>query len=310
MQQYDTPVLIIGSGPAGYMAGVYAARAGLKPVLYAGAEPGGQLMTTGEVENFPGRSAPVLGPAIMNDLYEQAQLYGCDIRIGMATEVDFSDAVLRARIDEDQWISAQSVIIATGATARLLGLPRERALMGKGVSTCATCDGYGFRGRPVAVVGGGDSAAEEALQLAAICPQVTLIVRGDRLRASNVLRRRLAERANIEIVQRTEVRQLVGNEALEGLVLRASDDGAVREIAVAGLFVAIGHDPNTALFKAQLSLDAHGYIEVNRGSTATSALGVFAAGDVADSRYRQAATAVGFGCMAALDAERYLRERG
>lgn len=308
-----TKCLIIGSGPAGYTAAIYASRANLAPIMYEGHQPGGQLTTTTEVENFPGYHEGVQGPQLMDDLRKQATRFGADIRHGFVTEVDFSSRPFRVTIDGHDTIEAQTVIIATGATARYLGLPDEQRLAGAGVSACATCDGFFYRGRTVAVVGGGDTACEEATYLAGIAEKVYLIVRKPYLRASQVMQRRVMENPKIEVLFNTNTVALLGEDFVEGarLVEHAGTDHAREfDIAIDGFFLAIGHQPNTKIFAGKLDLDPQGYIVVASPSTATSVPGVFAAGDVADPDYQQAIVAAASGCRAAMDAEHFLVAQG
>ncbi len=308
-----TKCLIIGSGPAGYTAAIYASRANLAPVLYEGHQPGGQLTTTTEVENFPGYHEGVNGPQLMDDLRRQATRFGADIRPGFVTAVDFSSRPFKITVDGRDVIEAQTVIIATGATARYLNLPDEQRLIGAGVSACATCDGFFYRGRTVAVVGGGDTACEEASYLAGIAEKVYLIVRKPYLRASKVMQKRVMENPKIEVLFNTVTKALIGKDFVEGArVVEHSGTPEEREhdIAIDGFFLAIGHDPNTKLFAGQIALDEQGYIPVYGTSTATNVPGVFAAGDVADPTYQQAIVAAASGCRAAMDAERFLVETG
>jgi len=301
--------LIIGSGPAGYTAAIYAARADLKPVVYTGMEPGGQLTTTTEVDNFPGYANGIDGPTMMVELQQQAERFGTEVRIGMITSVEFSDEVggiHKAIVDNKTEIEAETVIISTGATARYLGLESEQRLRGGGVSACAVCDGFFYRGQDVAIVGAGDTAAEEASYLANICNKVTMLVRRDEMRASKAMQHRVNSIENIEIKYNTEVDEVLGDQVVEGLRMVNNQTGEKEEIAITGLFVAIGHKPNTDIFKGQLDMDETGYLITQGKSTKTNKPGVFAAGDVQDKEYRQAVTAAGTGCMAALDAERYL----
>lgn len=301
--------LIIGSGPAGYTAAIYASRADLKPVMYTGMEPGGQLTTTTEVDNFPGYPEGVDGPTMMVQLQQQAERFGTEVRIGMITSVEFSDQVggiHKAIVDNKTEIEAETVIISTGATARYLGLESEQRLRGGGVSACAVCDGFFYRGQDVAIVGAGDTAAEEASYLANICNKVTMLVRRDEMRASKAMQHRVNNIKNIEIKYNTEVDEVLGDQVVEGLRIVNNQTGEKEEIAITGLFVAIGHKPNTDIFKGQLDMDETGYLITQGKSTKTNKPGVFAAGDVQDKEYRQAVTAAGTGCMAALDAERYL----
>jgi thioredoxin reductase (NADPH) len=304
--------LIIGSGPAGYTAAIYAARANLNPVLYEGLQPGGQLTTTTEVENFPGYPEGITGPALMEDLKKQAVRFGTDVRWGMATKADFSGEKRQIWIDDSHLIEAEAVIIATGATAKYLGLPDESKYAGAGVSACATCDGFFYRGKVVAVVGGGDTAAEEAIYLAGLCRKVYLIVRRDVLRASRIMAERVKSTPNIEVLWKHQTRSLFGDGAVEGAILVKNLGEAGEQevkINIDGFFLAIGHQPNSAIFAGFLDLDETGYIKTIPGSTKTNIEGIFACGDVQDPHYRQAVTAAGTGCMAAIDAERYLSAR-
>lgn len=298
--------LIIGSGPAGYTAAVYAARAGLKPVLYTGVLMGGQLTQTTEVENYPGYPNGVQGPAMMQDFYNQALRMGTDIRFGYVTSVDFSQTPHQVIIDETTIISADAVIIATGASAKWLGLESETRLNGYGVSACAVCDGFFYKGMDVALVGGGDTACEEALYLAKLCPKVYMLVRSDKMRASQVMQERVKDDPNIEILWHTETIEILGDNQVTGVHIRNRQSGEESTLAVNGFFVAIGHQPNTAIFEKQITLDEEGYIITKAGSSYTNIPGVFACGDAQDKIYRQAVTAAGSGCMAALDAERWL----
>ncbi len=304
--------LIIGSGPAGYTAAIYAARANLNPVLYEGLQPGGQLTTTTEVENYPGYPEGVTGPVLMEDLKKQAMRFGADVRWGMATRVDFSGPAHKVWIDESLLIEAETVIIATGATAKYLGLEDEKKYAGGGVSACATCDGFFYRGKDVAVVGGGDTAAEEAMYLAGLCRKVYLIVRRDVLRASRVMAERVKKTPNIEILWKHQTKGLFGDGVVEGaaLVKNLGEPGEEEvRIKIDGFFLAIGHTPNSEIFAVYLDRDPVGYIRTIPGSSKTNVPGVFACGDVQDPHYRQAITAAGSGCMAAIDAERYLMEK-
>ncbi len=299
-------VLIIGSGPAGYTAAIYAARAGLAPVLYTGGQPGGQLTITGDVENFPGYPKGIDGPQMMVDLQQQAERFGTKVNYGLVTAVDFSGYPLKVTVDEKHEIIAESVIVATGATAKYLGLPSEQKFTNKGVSACAVCDGFFYRGTEVAVVGAGDAAAEEATYLSNLCPKVYLIVRRDEMRASKIMQQRVLNNPKIEILWNTVTEEILGDHEVSGMRVRNTVTGEKKEIAIKGFFVAIGHQPNTAIFKGILDLDESGYIQVKPGSTRTNIEGVFAVGDAADKIYRQAVTAAGTGCMGALDAERFL----
>ena len=301
--------LIIGSGPAGYTAAIYAARADLNPIVYTGLEPGGQLTTTTEVDNFPGYPEGVDGPTMMVELQQQAERFGTDVRIGMATAVNFSKesgGLHRITIDENKEVLAETVIISTGATAKYLGLPSEQRLRGGGVSACAVCDGFFYKGQDVAIVGGGDTAAEEATYLANICSKVTMLVRKDHMRASKAMQHRVTSTPNIDLRYNTEIDEVLGDMVVEGLRMVNNQTGKKEEIAITGLFIAIGHKPNTDIFKGQLDMDDAGYLITEGKSTKTNIPGVFASGDVQDKEYRQAVTAAGTGCMAALDAERYL----
>jgi len=304
--------LIIGSGPAGYTAAIYAARANLKPVLYTGKEPGGQLMITNDVENFPGYPDGINGPAMMADLQRQAERFGTVLHIGTLIErVDFSARPFKLWTDAGEALTADTVIVATGASAKWLGLDSEKEYNNKGVSACAVCDGFFFRGREVAVVGGGDTAAEEATYLAKLCPKVHLFVRRDELRASKIMRERVHNTPNIVVHWYTEVKEVLGNgEEVTAVEVINNQTKAVTQIPVAALFIAIGHQPNTQIFKGILDMDETGYIITKAGSTYTNVEGVFACGDAQDKIYRQAVTAAGTGCMAALDAERYLAAQG
>ncbi len=301
--------LIIGSGPAGYTAAIYAARADLQPVLYTGMEPGGQLTTTTEVDNFPGYPDGVDGPSMMMDLQKQAERFGTDVRMGMVTEVEFSEqigGIHKIVVDNVTKLEAETVIISTGASAKYLGLPSEQRLRGGGVSACAVCDGFFYKNQEVAIVGAGDTAAEEATYLAKLCKKVTMLVRKDYMRASKAMQHRVNKTKNIEVLYNTEVDEVIGEQVVEGIRVVNNQTGDKNEIPVTGLFIAIGHKPNTDIFKGQLTMDETGYIITESKSTRTNKPGVFASGDVQDSVYRQAVTAAGTGCMAALDAERYL----
>jgi thioredoxin reductase (NADPH) len=299
--------LIIGSGPAGYTAAIYAARADLKPVLYMGLQPGGQLTSTTEVDNFPGYPQGTMGPEMMEDLKKQAERFGTEMRWGIVSEVDFSKRPFKVIGDDGKTVLAESVIIATGATARWLGLESEKKYNGYGVSACATCDGFFFRGMEVAVVGGGDTAAEEATYLSKMCKKVYLIVRRDELRASKAMQHKVMNTSNIEVIWNHKTKEITGDgKVVTGAILQHSKTGELRNIEVQGFFIAIGHSPNTDVFKGQLDLDELGYIKTVPGSTRTSVAGVFAAGDVQDHVFRQAITAAGTGCMAAIEAERFL----
>src|SRR5690554_7375880 len=301
--------LIIGSGPAGYTAAIYAARADLKPVLYTGMEPGGQLTTTTEVDNFPGYPEGIDGPTMMVQLQKEAERFGTEVRIGMVTAVEFSEKVggiHKVTVDNAKQIEAETVIISTGATAKYLGLPSEQKLRGGGVSACAVCDGFFYKGQEVAIVGAGDTAAEEATYLANLCSKVTMLVRKDHMRASKAMQHRVNNTKNLEVLYNTEVDEVLGDQVVEGLRMVNNQTGEKSEIKITGLFIAIGHKPNTDIFKGQLEMDETGYIITKGKSTKTNMPGVFASGDVQNNEYRQAITAAGTGCMAALDAERYL----
>ena len=305
--------LIIGSGPAGYTAAIYAARANLNPVMYEGLEPGGQLTTTTEVENYPGYPEGVTGPVMMEDFKKQAERFGTDVRFGMATQVDFSGPVHKVIIDDEKTIEADVVIIATGATAKYLGIESETKYAGSGVSACATCDGFFYKGKDVAVVGGGDTACEEAIYLAGLCNKVYMIVRKNYLRASKVMQERVFNTPNIEVLFERNTKELQGDGVVEKAILikrKGEADEKEEEIRIDGFFLAIGHTPNSEPFKDYLNLDEVGYIKTVPGSSKTNVPGVFACGDVQDSQYRQAVTAAGSGCMAAIDSERYLSEKG
>ena len=302
--------LIIGSGPAGYTAAIYAARADIKPVMYQGLQPGGQLTITTEVDNYPGYPDGTQGPEMMIDFQKQAERFGADIRGGMITKVDFTGPVHKVIVDDKKEITADSIIISTGASAKWLGLESEERLNGVGVSACAVCDGFFFKGQEVAIVGAGDTAAEEATYLAKLCKKVTMIVRKDYLRASKAMQHRVKNTENIEILFNTNTVEVVGGQTVEGVKVKNNVSGEEKVIPVTGFFVAIGHKPNTDIFKDWLDMDDVGYLEVQPGTSKTNIPGIFAAGDAADKVYRQAVTAAGTGCMAALDAERYLTELG
>lgn len=309
-----TRCLIIGSGPAGYTAAIYAARADLNPIMYEGIQPGGQLTTTTDVDNFPGYPDGIDGPAMMEDLKKQATRFGSDVRWGIITEVDTTKRPFKAKADDGKEIEAETLIIATGATAKYLGLESEERFKGGGVSACATCDGFFYKGKDVAVVGGGDTAAEEATYLANMCRKVYLIHRRDELRASKAMQHRVLNTPNIEVLWNHEVKEIVGIEqgftkALNGAILVNNKTGKEKKIDIDGFFVAIGHTPNTELFKDKLKMDDTGYLITNPDSTATSIPGIFAAGDVQDKYFRQAITAAGTGCMAAIESERFLGEQ-
>lgn len=310
MEREHIQVLIIGSGPAGYTAAIYAARAGLKPVLYTGGQPGGQLTTTNDVENFPGYPDGINGPQMMMDLQKQAERFGTQVRYGLVTAVDFSGYPHKLTIDEKTEVVAESVIISTGATAKYLGIPSEETYANKGVSACAVCDGYFYRGKEVAVVGAGDSAAEEATYLAKLCTKVHLIVRRDEMRASKIMQQRVKNTPNIEIHWNSETQEILGDDSgVTGARIVDSKTGEKKVLNVQGFFLAIGHKPNTDIFKGFIDMDETGYIKVQPGSTKTNVEGVFAVGDAADRVYRQAITAAGTGCMGALDAEKFLQAK-
>ena len=302
--------LIVGSGPAGYTAAIYASRAGLNPVLYQGIQPGGQLTITTEVENYPGYPDGIQGPEMMVHFENQAKRMGADIRYGIATAVDFSGHPHKVQIDEEFWIAADAVIISTGASAKWLGLESEQRLNGFGVSACAVCDGFFFRGKEVAIVGAGDTAAEEALYLSKICSQVHMIVRRSEMRASKVMQDRVKNTPNIHINWNSVTDEILGDKKVEAVRIKNVETGAATEIPVSAFFVAIGHQPNSGIFQPFIDMDEAGYIKTIPGSSKTNVEGVFAAGDVQDKIYRQAVTAAGSGCMAALDTERYLSEKG
>ena len=304
--------LIIGSGPAGYTAAIYASRADLKPVLYTGLTPGGQLTETTEVDNFPGYPKGVTGPELMEDLKAQAERFGTQVRFGLATKADLNSSPKRIWIDETTEITADTVIISTGASAKWLGLENETRLRmnAGGVSACAVCDGFFYKGQDVAIVGAGDTAAEEATYLSKLCKKVYMIVRKGEMRASKAMQHRVKNTANIEMVYNSETHDILGKEMVEGVVVKNGLTNELRTLDVTGFFVAIGHKPNTDIFKGQINMDELGYIDVIAGSTKTNLEGVFAVGDCADKTYRQAVTAAGSGCMGALDAERYLAASG
>jgi len=302
--------LIIGSGPAGYTAAIYTARANMKPVLYQGIQPGGQLTITTEVENYPGYPDGVQGPEMMVDFEKQASRMGADIRYGLATKVDFSSRPFKVWIDDEKEIHADAVIIATGASAKWLGLESEQRLNGFGVSACAVCDGFFFRGKEVAIVGAGDTAAEEALYLSKLCTTVHMLIRKDQMRASKVMQDRVKNTSNIKIYWNTETEEILGDKKVEAMRIRNNKTNQTQEISIQGFFVAIGHQPNSDIFKGYVEMDEAGYLLTVPGTTKTNIEGVFAAGDVQDKNYRQAVTAAGSGCMAALDAERYLSALG
>jgi thioredoxin reductase (NADPH) len=303
--------LILGSGPAGYTAAIYAARANLSPVMYTGMQMGGQLTTTTEVDNFPGYPEGIDGPSMMEDLKKQAERFGTQVRFGLATSVDFSDKVKKVVVDENTLITADSVILATGATAKYLGMESEEKFKGFGVSACAACDGFFYRDKVVAVVGGGDTAAEEASYLAGICKKVYLIVRRDELRASKAMQKRVFNTENIEVLWKHQTKELKGEQVVTSVELyknKGETNEEITEVAIDGFFLAIGHTPNSEVFKEFLDTDETGYVNTVSGTSKTNVPGIFACGDLQDKTYRQAVTAAGTGCMAALDAERYLGE--
>lgn len=302
--------IIIGSGPAGYTAAVYAARANMKPVLFTGKEPGGQLMITTDVENYPGYPDGIMGPEMMENFKKQAERFGTDIRYEMITKVDFSGPVHKIWTENDTEIHGDTIIISTGASAKWLGLESEQKYANKGVSACAVCDGFFYRGKEVAVVGGGDTAAEEATYLAKLCPKVHMLIRRDEMRASKIMQERVMKTENIIVHWNTETEEIYGGDFVEGAKIRNNKTNEVSDIPVKGFFVAIGHKPNTDIFKDWLSMDDVGYLVTKADTSKTNVEGIFASGDAQDSVYRQAVTAAGTGCMAALDAERYLVEKG
>lgn len=309
MEKHDC--VIIGTGPAGYTAAIYAARADLNPIIYTGLEPGGQLTTTNEVENFPGYPDGITGPAMMEELRKQAERFGTDIRFGMVTNTELSKIpgeYHKLTVDESTEILAKSVIIATGASAKYLGLESEKKMMGHGVSACAVCDGFFYKGKDVVVVGGGDTAAEEATYLAKLCPKVTLLVRRDQMRASQIMQQRVINTPNIEVLWNTETLEVLGEKTVSGVRVKNRETGEEKVVEAEGFFVAIGHKPNTDIFKGQIDMDDTGYIQTVPGTAGTNLPGVFATGDAQDKIYRQAITAAGSGCMGALEAERYLAE--
>jgi len=302
--------VIIGSGPAGYTAAIYAARAGMNPVLFTGSEPGGQLMITTDVENYPGYPDGIMGPQMMDDFRKQAERFGTDVRYEMIVEVDFSGDIKKIKTESGEEILAHTVIISTGASAKWLGLPSEQTFMSKGVSACAVCDGFFFKGQEVIVVGGGDTAAEEATYLAKLCPKVHLLVRRDEMRASKIMQERVKKQDNIEIHWNTSTEEILGDDEVTGARVVNNITGETAIINATGFFVAIGHKPNTSIFNDILDMDATGYLITKPDSTKTNIEGVFASGDAQDSIYRQAVTAAGTGCMAALESERFLAEKG
>jgi thioredoxin reductase (NADPH) len=303
-------LLIIGSGPAGYTAAIYASRANLNPVLYQGIQPGGQLTITTEVENYPGFPEGIQGPELMVHFEHQAKRMGADIRYGLATKVDFSSQPYKVQIDEEKWIEANAIIISTGASAKWLNIESEQRLNGYGVSACAVCDGFFFRGKEVAIVGAGDTAAEEALYLSKLCTNVHMFIRRGEMRASKIMQERVANTPNIKMYWNTETDEILGEKTVEAVRIKNNKTGEKQEIPIKGFFVAIGHSPNSEIFRGLIDMDEAGYIKTIPGTAKTNVEGVFAAGDVQDKIYRQAVTAAGSGCMAALDAERYLSEKG
>ena len=305
-----TKCLIIGSGPAGYTAAIYASRAGLNPIMYQGPQPGGQLTITNDVENFPGYANGIQGPAMMQDLEKQARRFGTDVRYGMATSVDFDSSPKKVFVDDTHEIHAESVIIATGASAKWLGLPSEEKYNGRGVSACAVCDGFFFRNQEVAIVGGGDTAAEEATYLANLCSKVHMIVRRDELRASQIMQKRVTSNPKIEMHWNSQTEEILGDDnGVTGVKIKNRVTKVETVLTINGFFVAIGHKPNTDIFKGFLNMDEAGYIITEKGTSFTNIEGIFASGDAQDHIYRQAVTAAGTGCMAALDAERWLTEQ-
>lgn len=302
-------VLIIGSGPAGFTAAIYSARAGMKPVLYQGGQPGGQLTITNDVENYPGYPEGVMGPQMMVDFQKQAERFGTDIRSGMITSVDFSSWPHVVTVDGKEQVEAEAIIISTGASAKWLGLESEQRLNGRGVSACAVCDGFFFRGQDIAIVGGGDTAAEEATYLSKLVNKVYMLVRREEMRASKIMQQRVLNAPNIEVLWNTETVEVLGDEEVTGIRVRDTQTSEEREIALQGFFVAIGHKPNTDIFKDFLELDESGYIKTIPGTSKTNIPGVFATGDAQDKIYRQAVTAAGSGCMGALDAEKFIAEK-
>jgi thioredoxin reductase (NADPH) len=310
MESEKVHCLIIGSGPAGYTAAIYAARANMKPVLYQGIQPGGQLTITTEVENYPGYPEGIQGPEMMVDFEKQATRMGADIRFGLATKVDFSKQPYKVWIDDEKLLEADAVIIATGASAKWLGLESEQRLNGFGVSACAVCDGFFFRGKELAIVGAGDTAAEEALYLSKLASNVHMFIRRDQMRASKVMQDRVLNASNIKVYWNTETDEILGENKVDSVRIKNIQSGDTQVIPVSGFFVAIGHEPNSGIFKEWLDMDEAGYLKTVPGTTKTNVEGVFACGDVQDKIYRQAVTAAGSGCMAALDAERYLSAKG
>jgi thioredoxin reductase (NADPH) len=301
-------VLIIGSGPAGYTAAIYAARAGLSPVLYTGGQPGGQLTITNDVENYPGYPNGVMGPQMMEDFRRQAERFGTKVRFGLATKVDLTTRPYKVEFDEQVTVLADTILISTGASAKWLGIESEARLNGRGVSACAVCDGFFFKGQDVAIVGAGDTACEEASYLSNICSKVYMIIRRDEMKASQIMQNRVKNNPKIEILWNTETDEILGEEDVSGVRILNNKTQEKRDLAISGFFVAIGHQPNTSIFKQFIHMDNSGYIKTIPGSTRTNVEGVFACGDAQDNIYRQAVTAAGTGCMAALDAERFLAQ--
>ena len=310
METEKVSILIIGSGPAGYTAAIYAARANMKPLLYQGIQPGGQLTITTDVENYPGFPDGIQGPEMMVNFEKQAARMGTDIRYGLATKVDFSGDVKKVWIDDEKIIEADAVIISTGASAKWLGIPSEEKFNGFGVSACAVCDGFFFKGKEVAIVGAGDTAAEEAHYLSKMCTTVHMIVRKDKMRASKVMQDRVLNTPNIKVYFNSETDEILGDKTVKAVRIKNSQTNTLQEIPVSAFFVAIGHNPNSSIFSEFIKTDETGYILTEPGTTKTNVPGVFASGDVQDKNYRQAVTAAGSGCMAALDAERYLTAKG
>ncbi|HEX8277776.1 MAG TPA: thioredoxin-disulfide reductase [Segetibacter sp.] len=302
--------LIIGSGPAGYTAAIYAARANLKPVLYQGIQPGGQLTITTDVENYPGYPEGIAGPEMMEHFEKQAARMGADIRYGLATKVDFMEPPYKVWVDDEKLILADTVIISTGASAKWLGIESEQRLNGHGVSACAVCDGFFFKGKEVAIVGGGDTAAEEALYLSKLCTKVHMLVRGEKMRASKIMQERVLKSKNIQVYWNSSTDEVLGEHKVEGVRIKNIKTNDLLEIPVSAFFVAIGHEPNSNIFKGWIEMDDSGYLLTVPGTSKTNIDGVFAAGDIQDKHYRQAVTAAGSGCMAALDAEKYLMMKG
>ena len=303
-------LLIVGSGPAGYTAAIYAARANLSPLMYQGIQPGGQLMITTDVENYPGYPEGIMGPQMMQDFEKQAARMGTDIRYGMVTSIDASERPFKVVVDEEKTIEADAVIMATGASAKWLGIESETRLNGSGVSACAVCDGFFFKGKEVAIVGAGDTAAEEALYLSKLCPTVHMFVRRDEMRASAVMADRVESTENIKVYWNTETDEVLGDKKVEGVRVKNNKTGETQEISISAFFVAIGHKPNSDLLKGMVDMDEAGYVKTTPGTSKTNVEGLFCCGDLQDKIYRQAVTAAGSGCMAALDAERWLSEKG